>query len=124
MTERRSFGSRFDAGREILAMSADRAEVTVSLRKITGPDYYAWLTFPYTDWTSFLRLVRDFTPPANDFAGLTVDSPGFGSIEELASSAAAFTVGAWTLCLTKAHLASLREAVDVADRRVLKWGQE
>jgi len=36
-------------------MDAESSRVSVHLNRAMGPDYYAWLTFKYSDWSDFHR---------------------------------------------------------------------
>jgi len=99
-----------------IAMEADSDRITLFLKKVTAPGHHAWLTLSYPDWTALRGLLRRALPSG----GIVHDTPGFGSLERMGRREIGLTVGTLTLCMPVAHFRQLKQAVALANQRILK----
>jgi hypothetical protein len=98
-------------------MDAKSSRVTVHLNRAMGPDYCAWLTFKYSDWSDFHRLVEgldlECAAPREQTAGLI-------SIEGPSAGAVCLTVGPLTIWIPSEHFKALQGVVVAADKRIVR----
>jgi hypothetical protein len=98
-------------------MDAKSSRVSVHLNRAMGPDYYAWLTFKYSDWSDFHRLVEGLDLESGAHRART---SGCASIEGPSDGAVCLTVGPLTVWIPTEDFKALREAVVAADKRIAR----
>ena len=82
-----------------------------------GRDYYAWLTFKYSDWSDFHRLVKGLDLECGAHGEQT---SGCTSIEGPSAGAVCLTVGHLTVWIPTEDFKALQEAVVAADKRIVR----
>lgn len=97
-------------------MDAKNSQISLHLNRAMHPDYKAWLTFRYSDWSELHRLVKGFDPESADGR----HTSACGSIEGPSANSVCLTVGPLTIWMPTAHFKTLRETVVLADDRILR----
>lgn len=98
-------------------MDAKSSRVSVHLNRAMGPNYYAWLTFKYSDWSDFHRLVQGLDLQSGAYRD---ETSGSVSIEGPSAGAVCLTVGPLTVWIPTEDFKALQETVVAADKRIVR----